>query len=116
MKVNSFFKNLFQSGVSNAIGRYYINSYNSFIFVGILCGKILYNRDISINLNIFLFIAVDPSERVNLASRHPEIVDDLRVRLAEYMKTTYHIHLQSQQPDPAGNAVNFGGVWSPGWC
>ncbi|XP_006822717.1 arylsulfatase B-like [Saccoglossus kowalevskii] len=66
------------------------------------------------NVTYLFNIIDDPEERNNLAEVFPNKVEELRHRLDEYRE-----HLVPPGPrifDPAGDAVNFGGVWSPGWC
>ncbi|ESP00927.1 hypothetical protein LOTGIDRAFT_225566 [Lottia gigantea] len=59
-------------------------------------------------------IADDPTEHVDLADKHPDIVAKLKTKLAEYKKSLV----------PAFNPgfvfkslpIFYDGTWSPGWC
>jgi arylsulfatase B len=61
-------------------------------------------------------LADDPNERNNLASSNPEVVEELTLLLDSYKDTEVAIDTSAQIADPAGEASNYGGVWSPGWC
>jgi len=64
---------------------------------------------------IYLFnLKEDPYEHNNLAADNPDLVEELKARLAEYEATMI-------PPDTAdeiaeGNPSNFGGAWATGWC
>ena len=56
----------------------------------------------------------DPEERKNIAKDNPDIIKKLRNRVVEHF-----FNLQPHfvpEDDQAGNPVNWGGFWSPGWC
>jgi len=56
----------------------------------------------------------DPEERKNIANDNPDMVKKLRNRVVEHF-----FNLQPHfvpEDDQAGNPVNWGGFWSPGWC
>ena len=71
----------------------------------------------------------DPYEKKNLATEYPAITQYLAGLLDQY-QVTFLLMLLAQlvsskagmvAPDIAprldeGNPINFGGVWSPGWC
>ena len=68
-------------------------------------------------LNIFcLLISADPEERNNLADSKPDIVAQLVAKLDAAKAEERMPDLASQIPSPAGEASNFGGIWTPGWC
>jgi arylsulfatase B len=58
----------------------------------------------------------DPEERTNLASSNPDKVAELEARLTELRVEERIPDLTAQVPDPAGEASNYGGIWTPGWC
>ena len=59
-------------------------------------------------------LALDPSETQNLADQEPELAEELRLLLEEYIADH---HNQFYPPaDPASNPDNYDGVWSDGWC
>ncbi|XP_077862016.1 arylsulfatase B-like [Saccoglossus kowalevskii] len=66
------------------------------------------------NVTYLFNIIDDPEERNNLADVYPNKVEELRHRLDEYRE--HLVPPESRIFDPSGDAVNFGGVWSPGWC
>nr|XP_006825164.1 PREDICTED: arylsulfatase B-like [Saccoglossus kowalevskii] len=66
------------------------------------------------NVTYLFNIIDDPEERNNLAEVYPNKVEELRHRLDEYRENL--VPPVDRIIDPAGNPVNFGGVWSPGWC
>ncbi|XP_046561888.1 arylsulfatase B-like isoform X1 [Haliotis rubra] len=56
----------------------------------------------------------DPTERYDMSSIKPEIVDQLRARIDDYRKQM--VPALFPPHDPASNPKKFGNVWSPGWC
>nr|XP_006819264.1 PREDICTED: arylsulfatase B-like [Saccoglossus kowalevskii] len=66
------------------------------------------------NVTWLFNIKDDPEEKNDIAELYPEIVQELSHRLDEYREDLVPpVNLLS---DPAGDAANFGGVWSSGWC
>jgi len=64
---------------------------------------------------IYLFnLKDDPNEYNNLATANPDLVEELKAKLAEYEATMIPPDTTSEIVD--GNPANFGGVWSTGWC
>ena len=65
--------------------------------------------------NIMLFnVAEDPEERVDLSQAEPEIVERLKGRAIEHF---YHLQPRHvPEDDVAGDPVNWGGYYGPGWC
>jgi len=59
-------------------------------------------------------IDTDPEEREDLAEVYPEIVDEMRAKLDEYIADLPEGFYPPK--DPAGKPENFGGIWSAGWC
>jgi len=59
-------------------------------------------------------LALDPEERQNLAEVEPEVLEVLRLRLAELEEGMSEVTYppKTEAADPG----NFGGVWSAGWC
>ncbi|XP_006819265.2 arylsulfatase B-like [Saccoglossus kowalevskii] len=66
------------------------------------------------NVTWLFNIKDDPEERNDIAELYPEIVQELSNRLDEYREDL--VPPVNLVFDPAGDAANFGGVWSPGWC
>ncbi|XP_002730830.1 arylsulfatase B-like [Saccoglossus kowalevskii] len=67
-----------------------------------------------LNVEYLFNVVVDPSEKNNIADQHPDIVQNLRDRLDEHRKLL--IPPVNQTTELAGDAANYCGVWSPGWC
>ena len=64
---------------------------------------------------LFVFTE-DPEERNNLADADPDRVAELIAKLDAAKATERIPDLKAQIPVQAGEASNFGGIWTPGWC
>ena len=62
------------------------------------------------------FLAEDPEERNNLAESDPDRVAAMIAKLDAGKATERIPDLSLQIPVAAGDAKNFGGIWTPGWC
>jgi hypothetical protein len=51
-----------------------------------------------------------------LVDAEPDKVAELTAKLDEAKSTERMPDLKAQIPLQAGEASNFGGIWSPGWC
>ena len=58
----------------------------------------------------------DPNETTDLAADMPDKVAELEERLAFWAAQEVSPDFDSENEIPEGNAANFGGIWSPGWC
>mmetsp|Transcript_1886 Transcript_1886/g.11353 ORF Transcript_1886/g.11353 Transcript_1886/m.11353 type:complete len:534 (+) Transcript_1886:209-1810(+) len=61
-------------------------------------------------------LTLDPTERVDLALRYPELVEKLRERLQYYIDNAaepLNGTPEQRQIDPRSNPNRFGGVWTP---
>ncbi|XP_076040504.1 arylsulfatase B-like [Oratosquilla oratoria] len=59
-------------------------------------------------------LRLDPNETTNLATVFPEMVVGMEVVL--YLNAKDMVPADTPDRDPSGDASNWGGVWSPGWC
>ena len=64
--------------------------------------------------DVLFDLATDPSEKINLIEQEPDIAEDLRLRLEEYIVSLPDDLYPDE--DDAGDPDNFDGVWSDGWC
>ncbi|XP_077869528.1 arylsulfatase B-like [Saccoglossus kowalevskii] len=72
------------------------------------------NEPPPVNVTYLFNIIGDPEERNNIAEIYTVKVEELLHRLDEYRE--HLVPPENRIIDPAGDPVNFGGVWSPGWC
>ena len=56
----------------------------------------------------------DPEERTDLQDSRPDLVDQLRLKVREYLGSL--VARDFPDFDMKGNPKNFYGIWSPGWC
>jgi arylsulfatase A-like enzyme len=67
--------------------------------------------------NILLFnLKDDPNETKDLADSMPDKVAELEERLAFWQAQEIEPDFSSESQVPEGEASNFGGIWTPGWC
>ena len=59
-------------------------------------------------------VVEDPEERTDLQESRPDLMEELRLRVREYLGS--FVARDYPDTDKRGNPRNFGGVWSPGWC
>lgn len=67
----------------------------------------------------FLFTCVvsfteDPTEHVDLAPTETAILKQMIEKMKELQKS--QVPAVFPLPDPRGNPLFHGGVWTPGWC
>lgn len=62
----------------------------------------------------FSLLTVDPTEHFDIADKMPEVVDELKKKLAKYRESL--VPANYPPPDPKSDPKYFGGNWSPGWC
>lgn len=70
-------------------------------------------KDIS-NMTAVYDLINDPTERINLKDKLPNILQLLQKRLQELSRT--RVRPLPEKNIPAGNPNKFGGVYTPGWC
>ena len=70
----------------------------------------------SIICSLFSSVSDDPEERKNLAASDPDRVAAMIAKLDVAKLTERLPDLEQQIPSAAGEASNFGGNWTPGWC
>jgi len=56
----------------------------------------------------------DPEERTDLQDSRPDLVDQMRLKVREYLGS--FVARDYPDFDKKGSPKNFRGVWSPGWC
>jgi len=61
-------------------------------------------------------IDADPNERTNIAASNGDFVNEMLSLFTDSMATERMPDLDAQVASAAGEAANFGGVWTPGWC
>ena len=59
-------------------------------------------------------LTADPTEHFDIAEKYPDVVEDMKKRLAKYRETLVPANFPPD--DPKADPKNFGGNWSPGWC
>ncbi|XP_077981232.1 arylsulfatase B-like [Glandiceps talaboti] len=78
-------------------------------------GEHVSNETLPPSDGIYLFnIRDDPEERNNTADLYPDIVEKLKARLDVHRK--HLVPPVDSTRDLAGDPINYGGVWTPGWC
>ena len=95
--------------------RYNIYNHPTSRIIRLYSAALFLKTKYKLNEEIYLFnLKDDPNEHDNLATVYPDLVEDLKARLAEYEATMIPPDTTSEIVD--GNPANFGGVWSTGWC
>ena len=56
----------------------------------------------------------DPTEHVDLAEKELDMLQKMKQRLEEWMKSL--VPAQNPPKDPKADPKNYDGVWTPGWC
>ncbi len=71
---------------------------------------------VTYKLHLCVSFEDDPEERTNLADTYPDTVTTLLNRIYELAPSERLPDLEAEVDNPLGDASNYGGVWSSGWC